>query len=386
MEIETGGNYNTILQSVQKKSPPDLEIINHGVSYHCHFNIISIFSKKISSLTNRPTTIELKTKTKLHFLNDVIDFFYGHPIIFDFTNYKEISILASYFEIDNLKEITAQASKFFDFSNNLLHEVKMNDFSQKEIDFFAFYFQAFSNNEIFNRFPVETIQKVLTSNKMTIVNEDYLVHWILNKYKDVNSRKKLLSFVVFEKVGQNGFKEIFSSLENLDEINEKVQTEFIKDPRKRNLSLDRNPRYFEKTDDLTQRILNFDLSKVFSYKIPEKEEEEEDEKQMSTTSNFDEKREAQNQTSLGKNFSFSSFKLRPNQFINEPKKTINSQNSFQKSLFEKRLIQGEKKESEIKLSENKVKQTENDETELSLSSANSTDDEEIKSEKESDQT
>ena len=102
MEIETGGNYNTILQSVQKKSPPDLEIINHGVSYHCHFNIISIYSKKISSLTNRPTTIELKTKTKLHFLSDVIDFFYGHPIIFDFTNYKEISILASYFEIDNL--------------------------------------------------------------------------------------------------------------------------------------------------------------------------------------------------------------------------------------------------------------------------------------------
>ena len=117
MEIETGGNFISILQIVQKKSPPDLVISNHDENYQCHFNIIAMSSKKVSSLSgpDRPKIIVLKTRYKLHFLQDVINFFYGYPIILDFINYKEILILANYFDSEYLKNITEQASLFFDF-------------------------------------------------------------------------------------------------------------------------------------------------------------------------------------------------------------------------------------------------------------------------------
>lgn len=47
MEIETRANYQTILESVQKRSPPDFIIFNHDVKYYCHFNVIAMSSKKL---------------------------------------------------------------------------------------------------------------------------------------------------------------------------------------------------------------------------------------------------------------------------------------------------------------------------------------------------
>lgn len=367
MEIETGGSFNSILQIVQKKSPPDLVISNHDENYQCHFNIIAMSSKKVSSLSgpDRPKIIVLKTRYKLHFLQDVINFFYGHPIILDFINYKEILVLANYFDSEYLKNITEQASLFFDFSQSLLSKSKMNDFSQNEIDFFAFYFQVFSNNETFNNFPFEIIQKVLKSDKMTLVNEDYLVHWILHKYGDENSRKKLLPFVVFEKVSSNGFKEIFSSLKNLKEIQDQIKLEFIKDPRKRNLSIDRNPRYFQKADELNQRILNFELSSVFTYTIPSPTKEETQQEPVDTNT--------ENQT-----FSEETFSIPQNsfQFISEsssensPHKTFSLDDSSslenspisdkKQELFEKEPVSVTKEKVEEKQTNSIFESPEND--------------------------
>ena len=280
MEIETGENSAGILQFVQKKSPSDFIIINHGINYYCHFHIIAQSSPKIASLSgpNRPSTLILKTKYKLHFLQDVLDFFYGKPIIFNFTNYKEISILSNYFGVDSLIRISTQISTFFDFSNSLL-KLDYRDITQKEIDFFATFFQVFSNHEIFKNFRFDLMKEIIKSDKLTIVNEDFLVHWILNDYKHVESQKKLLSFIVFEKVSFKGFKEIFSSIQNLEKIQEKIQREFMKDPRKRNLTIERNPRYYEKIEDLYSKILEFDLSTFFASNLTSRLNEDEKERE-----------------------------------------------------------------------------------------------------------
>ena len=154
MEIETGENSAGILQFVQKKSPSDFIIINHGINYYCHFHIIAQSSPKIASLSgpNRPSTLILKTKYKLHFLQDVLDFFYGKPIIFNFTNYKEISILSNYFGVDSLIRISTQISTFFDFSNSLL-KLDYRDITQKEIDF-CHFFSSFFESRNFQEFSI----------------------------------------------------------------------------------------------------------------------------------------------------------------------------------------------------------------------------------------
>ena len=276
MEIETRANYLTILQSVQKRSPPDFIIFNHDVKYYCHFNVIAMSSKKIASMRSgsfHPPSITLKTKFKLHFLQNVINFFYGHPIIYDFTNYKEILILSNFFDSPYLKKISTSASSFFRFAQSLL-ESDYCDFSQNEIDFFASFFHVFSSIEIFNKFPFELMKAIIQSDKLSIISEDFLVDWILHSYNDTKTRQKLLNFVVFQKVSFKGFKNIFTSLQNVDEIKDKLQKEFVKNPLKRDLSLDRNNRYFDKPEFLTQKILNFDFSKVFSLNIEFQKSEE----------------------------------------------------------------------------------------------------------------
>ena len=261
MEFQTStSNSPSVLQLIKKNVPPDFTIINNENKYECHFNVLSLSSKTISQLRNDKShisSLNIKSKVTYTYLKDVINFFYGEQIVLTFNNIHEINLLAGYLNADYLKGITSKALFFFDYAKNILFKFKDNDeFNDNDIDFLASFFHVFAENKMFIQFPISYIKRVINSQCLRILDEDYLIHWIIFTYPDKDN-KSLLESVNFQNVSSNGFRDIFSSRYITNDILDKIKKEFIKMPEKRKINTINHKRYLTDQNELTRQILSF---------------------------------------------------------------------------------------------------------------------------------
>ena len=244
-----------------KCEPEDFMIVNCDREYECHFAVIAASCSRVASLTTNgkhPPKMMLSSSRPLLELKNVINHFYGEPIVITLSNCAELRIIADALGAQSLLEKVSPIDAFQKALFQYLCLLQQGNDGPEILAALATYFEVLRYFNKARYLPPELKMRILTNEHLKVVSEDHILFWILS-LTDIDGLYDCMSYLDtlnYQNLSPKGWSSLFASDIPLScESRSKMMTEFIKDPRSRKADLT-GERYWPSAEDLHSAIIN----------------------------------------------------------------------------------------------------------------------------------